>query len=61
MQGDIYEIPLFKDEKQNILNWQFDKCETWFDEVVCRYYDKLSSVTFVVDRQEELLYFEKNI
>ena len=61
MPADIYEIPLFKEEKQNILNQKLDQCETWFDEVVSRYYDKLSSVTFVIDRQEELLYFQKNI
>ena len=42
----IYEVPLYREFRAN----KFHDCKTWFDYVAYKYYDKLASVTFIIDR-----------
>lgn len=52
----IFEVPIYREKMPP----SFEKCKQWFDVVVFFFYKKLASVTFVVDRQEELLRFSSS-
>lgn len=46
-------MPIYRDKMPQSL----DQCKRWFDVVVFMFYNKLASVNFVIDRQEEVLRF----
>ena len=51
------KIKNFQKIQQNLIRFKknLSECKTWFDVVVLNYYEKLASVTFVIDRQEEII------